>query len=178
MISDIFNPIIDVFIEQYNQLGQLLENYLSPTINNVAGELSEGFWFVVPRVAILLGVIWLLILPFIRLIIGLINNILRHCQEKLSGRWKAIKTSRIGDDGIQYYLIGRTEFRKLEQIKSWNQGTILSSAKKGKYGKSNDCRILSIHTSRECRDWLYNLGNILKHWDKIEYIVEIENYLE
>ena len=95
----------------------------------------------------------------------------------MTHKYLPIRTSSVDEDGLRHYLVGRMEIRKLRQIKSWNQGTILSSAQKGKHGKINNSRIQSIHTSRECRDWAYNLRHFLKHWDKIEYIVKVDDYI-
>ena len=48
-ILELFDPIIKVFNEQFNAIWQMLEKYLSPTINKVAGDLSDKFWFIIPR---------------------------------------------------------------------------------------------------------------------------------
>ena len=176
-ILELFDPIIKVFNEQFNAIWQMLEKYLSPTINKVAGDLSDKFWFIIPRLFFLFVIVWFLLFPSIRLIWGLLKNLCRYLIEEMTHKCLRIRTSSVDEDGLRHYLVGRMEIRKLKQIKNWNQGTILSSAQKGKHGKSNNSRIQSIHTSRECRDWAYNLKHLLKHWDKIEYIVKVDDYI-
>ncbi|MGT2895975.1 hypothetical protein ACVRZR_06295 [Streptococcus entericus] len=177
-ILEILNPVIEVFIDKYNDIWSLLKSYLSPSVNNIADKLSDKFWFILPRLIILFVVIWFLCLPILRLVIGFIKNFFRYLIESIKREPLPIRTTRIDEDGTRHYFVSRLEISKLNQFKSWNQGTVIRSSKKGAYGKVNKSRIQSIHTSRECRDWLYNLKHFLKHWDKIEFIVEVENYLD
>ena len=117
-ILELFDPIIKVFNEQFNALWQMLEKYLSPTINKVAGDLSDKFWFIIPRLFFLFVIVWFLLFPSIRLIWGLLKNLCRYLIEEMTHKYLPIRTSSVDEDGLRHYLVGRMEIRKLRQIKS------------------------------------------------------------